>query len=115
MSIQKLPFEVLAQILGDVAEVNTREGATYTYGLSRAALPLSPSLSQRYVRGPLPADRLRWDVSSVLRCVCRKWHDWALQYALRVLYIRQWIGAEVSTHMSLPRRNPRYADCAAMV
>ncbi|KAF2844203.1 hypothetical protein T440DRAFT_523687 [Plenodomus tracheiphilus IPT5] len=103
-SIQKLPFEVLRQILGDVAEANTRDGATYTYGLSRASLPLSPTHSQRYVRGPLPPDQLRWDVSSVLRCVCRQWHDWALDYALRELYLRQWRGAERWVDLSPHRR-----------
>jgi hypothetical protein len=75
MSIHKVPLEVLAQILGDVAEANTRDGATYTYGLSRESLPLSTAHSQRYVRGPLPPDQLRWDVSSVLRSMCRQWHD----------------------------------------
>ncbi|KAI0572099.1 hypothetical protein Alg130_10633 [Pyrenophora tritici-repentis] len=87
-------MEVLSQILEDVAEANTRDGATYTYGLSRAPLSMSPMISQRYVRGPLSPDLLRWDVSSVLRCVCWKWHNWALRYALRELYIRQWRGSE---------------------
>lgn len=99
MSIQKLPFEILCQVLEDVAEANIRDGPTFTYGISGASMLLSPSHCQRYVRGRLPLDQLRWDASSVLRLVCRKWHGWALEYALRELYLKNWGSAEVSAFM----------------
>ncbi|KAJ6203790.1 hypothetical protein PSV09DRAFT_1115073 [Bipolaris maydis] len=104
MSIQTLPFEILSQILEDVAEANIRDGPTFTYGISGASMLLSPSHCQRYVRGLLPLDRLKWDVSSALRLVCRRWHDWALDYALRELYLKNWGGAEQWFDLSPHRR-----------
>jgi hypothetical protein len=101
MNIQRLPFEILCQILEEVTEANIRDSPTFTYGISGASMLVSPSHCQRYVRGPLPLDQLRWDVSSVVRLVCRQWHDWALDYALRELFLKNWGSAGVSTHMLL--------------
>jgi hypothetical protein len=95
MSVNGLPFEVLSEILVEVAKINQRDGATYIFGLSGASLLLQRTTPYRYVRGPASPDLLKWDASSVLRCVCWKWHEWALKYSLGNLYIRQWKGGEV--------------------
>jgi hypothetical protein len=96
MHIHNFPYEIISQILEEVTKGHIRDGPTYTYGLSQAPLPLQKVRLHRYVRGPTPPHFLNWDGSSMLRSVCRKWHDWALAYALKDVYIRYWDGAEVS-------------------
>ncbi|KAJ5047739.1 hypothetical protein PSV09DRAFT_2377703 [Bipolaris maydis] len=58
----------------------------------------------RYVRGLLLLDQLRWDVSSVLRLVCQTWHDWALDYALREVFLKNWGSVEFPRFGSAIRR-----------
>ncbi|KAF2844290.1 hypothetical protein T440DRAFT_473520 [Plenodomus tracheiphilus IPT5] len=94
MNIHKVPFEILSKILGDVAAANAEDGPTFTFGLSRSSLPLQRTALHRYVRGPLSPDLLKWDATSALRSVCWKWHEWALGYSLKSLYIRRWKGGE---------------------
>ena len=96
MKIQQLPFEILSKILEEVAEANIRDGPRYTFGLSQAPLPLQRSTLQRYVRGPVPPEMLKWDAICAIRTVCWQWHEWALEYALKSVYIRRWKGGEVS-------------------
>ncbi|OSS50791.1 hypothetical protein B5807_04166 [Epicoccum nigrum] len=94
MKIQQLPFEILSKILEEVAEANIRDGPRYTFGLSQAPLPLQRSTLQRYVRGPVPPEMLKWDAICAIRTVCWQWHEWALEYALKSVYIRRWKGGE---------------------
>lgn len=101
MQIKELPFEILSKILEEVAEANIRDGPTYTFGLSQAPLPLQKSTLQRYVRGPVPPEMLKWDAITAIRTVCWQWHEWALEYALKNVYIRRWKGGEVSMTQSL--------------
>lgn len=95
MHINDLPYEVLTQILGEVAHATVRDGPTFTFGLSQAPLPLQKASLQRYVRGPVPPELLKWDATAALRSVCWKWHEWGLDHSLRDLYIRRWKGGEV--------------------
>lgn len=101
MQIQQLPYEILSKILEEVAEANIRDGATYTFGLSQAPLPLQKSTLQRYVRGPVPPEMLKWDAICSIRTVCWQWHEWALEYALKNVYIRRWKGGEVSVTLDI--------------
>ena len=98
MQLNDFPYEVLAKILEETAKANIRDGPTYTFGLSQAPLPLQPATLQRYVRGPVPPEMLKWDATSALRLVCWKWHEWSLEYALKDVYIRRWKGGEVRSH-----------------
>jgi hypothetical protein len=93
-TIESLPSELLSLILENTAELNAKESANFTYGLSQAPLPIHKSPLERIVRGHKPLDTLRWDSVDAVRQVNSRWHDWALSYALRELYIRRWRGSE---------------------
>ncbi|KAF1840615.1 uncharacterized protein K460DRAFT_371820 [Cucurbitaria berberidis CBS 394.84] len=105
MNINDFPYEVLAKILEEVAKANIRDGPTYTFGLSQAPLPLQRATLQRYVRGPVPPELLKWDATSALRSVCWKWHEWALEHSLKDLYIRRWKGGERWAELSNRRES----------
>jgi len=106
MNINEFPYEILSNILEQAAKLNERDGVTYTFGLSQAPQPL-PYIStlQRYVRGPVPPDMLSWDVTAAIRNVCWKWHEWALGYAMKDVYIRRWKGSERWAELSLKRES----------
>ncbi|RPA78837.1 hypothetical protein BJ508DRAFT_416322 [Ascobolus immersus RN42] len=108
-SIQDLPFEILSTILHFAAESNALEGtvATYTYGLTEAPRPLGKSQPHKYVRGRVPDDILRWRASDSLRRVCSTWHDWAIGYSMKKLYIRRWRGGESWDTTFVNRDHPR--------
>ncbi len=93
--ISSLPYELLSAILEEAVRLNTRDAATYTYGLSQAPEPLHdvPTV-QKVVRGMVPPDVLRWKAADAIRRVCSTWHDWAVKYSMRELYIRRWRGSE---------------------
>ncbi len=93
-TVEDLPFELLSYILEEAAELNSCDNATYTYGLSEAPQPLRQTTLQRHVRGRVAPDVMRWNSSSALRQVNRRWHDWALDYSMKDLYVRRWRGSE---------------------
>lgn len=105
MHINELPYEVLSQILEEVAHATIRDGPTFTFGLSQAPLPLQKASLQRYVRGPVPPELLKWDATAALRSVCWKWHEWGLGHSLRDLYIRRWKGGERWAELSNRRQS----------
>jgi hypothetical protein len=102
MHINDFPYEVLSNILEEVTKAHIRDGPTYTFGLSQAPLPLQRASLQRYVRGPVPPELLKWDATSMIRSVCWKWHEWALEHSLKDVYIRRWKGGEVSQRPCSP-------------
>jgi hypothetical protein len=102
MHINDFPYEVLSKILEEVTKAHIRDGPTYTFGLSQAPLPLQKATLQRYVRGPVPPELLKWDATSMIRSVCWKWHEWALEHSLKDVYIRRWKGGEVRASRTLP-------------
>lgn len=93
-SFEDLPFEILSQILTLAAELNVNEEATYTYGLTQAPRSNQRHPLQRYVRGRVPTDVLRWNTVNSYRLVNSRWHHWALSYALKDVYVRRWRGGE---------------------
>ena len=93
-SINHLPYELLSAILQEAAELNIHENAQYTYGLSQAPEPLQAIQMQRVVRGQVPPDTLKWNAVDAIRRVNQKCHQWALEYALRNLFITRWRGSE---------------------
>ena len=93
-SIDDLPYELLTVILEAAAEFNIRENAQYTYGLSQAPEPLQDIQMQCVVRGQVPPDTLKWNAVDAIRKVNRQCHHWALEYALRSLFITRWRGSE---------------------
>lgn len=96
MHIKDFPYEVLSRILEIVTKAQMRDGPTYTCGLSQAPLPFQKATLQRYVRGPIPPELLKCDATSLIRSVCWKWHEWAMEHSLKDVYIRRWNGAEPS-------------------
>lgn len=105
MHINEFPYEILSKILEEAANANIRDGPTYTFGLSQAPLPLQRATLQRYVRGPVPPELLKWDATSALRSVCWIWHDWALEHSLKDVYIRRWKGGERWAELSNRRES----------
>ena len=100
MHINSLPTEITTLILEYAACANQRGGVSYSYGLCQTSslTPLSPQRNvganskpklNRYVRGPIPPDTLRWDATAAMRQVCWAWHEWALRYALRDVFIKR--------------------------
>lgn len=85
-----LPYELLSTILEAAASSNARSIQNYTYGVDTT----SNGKGQRILRGQVAPDALRWLSADAIRHVNRQWHDWAVQYALRDLYIRRWRGSE---------------------
>jgi hypothetical protein len=96
MHVKTLPYEILSAILTEVAQENIETGPTYVFGLSQAPQPLQKTPLQRYVRGLIQPQLLKWDATSTIRTVCWRWHEWALKYSLNDIYIQRWNGAEVS-------------------
>lgn len=94
-SISDLPFELIDAILTEATQLNMKDIATFTYGLSQAPEPLR-DLPQmlRVIRGGVPPDALQWHATNCLREVNQAWHDWALVYAMKTIYIRRWRGSE---------------------
>ncbi|KAF2468252.1 uncharacterized protein BDR25DRAFT_291017 [Lindgomyces ingoldianus] len=105
MHINEFPYEILSKILDETTKGNIRNGPTYTFGLSQAPLPLQKASLQRYVRGPVPPEMLKWDSTSAIRLVCWQWHQWALDYALNDVYIRRWKGGERWAELSNRRES----------
>lgn len=96
-TIEDLPYEILSQILKYAADENVSDSNSivYTYGISSASRPLhQKSALQKYIRGRVPTDVLRWNAVSAFRHVNSRWHNWALSFAVKELYIRRWRGGE---------------------
>jgi len=102
MNINAFPLEILGNILEQAAELNKKESVTFTFGLSQPPQSGQQKL-QRYVRGPVPPALLKWDASCALRLVCKRWHDWAISYALKDVFIKSWRGSERWCDLSLQR------------
>jgi hypothetical protein len=83
MCINNVPYEVLSKILEDVTQARVRDGPTYTFGFSQAPQPLQRTPLQRYVRGLISPQLLKWDATSSIRAVCWKWHEWGLEHSLK--------------------------------
>ena len=96
MDINGLPNEILCAILEYTVKFVELDGVNFSYGLHHnlSTEPNPPRKFSRYLRGPLPPYQQRWDAVDTIRLVCQKWHDWALDYALREIYVKNWIGAE---------------------
>jgi hypothetical protein len=97
-SFTDLPFEIVSQILSIAAELNANDPDTvkYSYGLTQAGRPIQKkTYIQKYLRGHLPTDVLRWNSVDSIRRVNHVFHEWALSFALKELYIRRWQGGEV--------------------
>ncbi|KAI4091107.1 MAG: hypothetical protein LQ344_004335 [Seirophora lacunosa] len=101
-TLASLPCELLTSILETAASFNARDLQQYTYGFHSAT-------HDRTLRGHVAPDASRWLSTKSIRCVCRQWHDWVTQYALRALYIRRWRGSERKT-VNLFTRYPALAS-----
>lgn len=108
-SFQDLPFELVSEILSIAASLNQNDSETvsYTYGLTQAPRPLQKkTYIQKYLRGRVPTDVMRWDSVDAIRQVSSSWHQWALSHALKELYIRRWQGGETWMQKSLDNTLP---------
>ena len=93
-SMDGLPYEIFSKILLEATEINLQELPQYTYGLSQAPEPLRDVHMQRVIRGQKAVDAIRWEAVDSIRQVNNQWHEWAVDYALREIYIRRWQGSE---------------------
>ena len=97
-SFEDLPYELVSEILSITADLNANDPdmVTYSYGLTQAPRPPPHNKTniQKYVRGRVPTDILRWNSVDAIRQVNSRWHHWALSHALQELYIRRWQGGE---------------------
>ncbi|CAZ83930.1 unnamed protein product [Tuber melanosporum] len=93
-SIEDLPFEILSDILSIAAQLNSTDTPSYTYGLTQAQRTLQRTQTQIYLRGRTTPDVLRWHLVNSFRLVNSRWHEWALGYAMREIYVRKWRGGE---------------------
>ncbi|KAF8477428.1 hypothetical protein BDZ91DRAFT_709230 [Kalaharituber pfeilii] len=98
-TIASLPWEIIANVLILAAEANITEGyaPSYTYGLSQVSrtLQLHHKVQvQKHITGRIPPDILRWKASDAIRQTCSVWHEWALGYNFKELYVRRWRGGE---------------------
>jgi hypothetical protein len=103
-NINDLPQELLSNILLLATKANQNENETFTYGLTNTTLPLLPPKLNRYVRGPVTAESLRWDATRSIRQVSSRWHTWALSYNLEHVFERKSPGSERWAELSLNRR-----------
>ena len=88
ITLDALPYELWSDILERAADINRNEGPRFSYGISQAPEPLKDvPIVQRVIRGYLPPDVTRWNSVSDIRQVNAKWHDWAVQHAMKELYI----------------------------
>ncbi|KAL6719282.1 hypothetical protein ACLMJK_003521 [Lecanora helva] len=94
LNINDLPYEIFSTILEVAAAINSRDVPRYTYGLSQAPEPMRDPPIQRFIRGQASPGVIRWNASKSIRQVGRKWHDWAISYALKDLHISRWRGSE---------------------
>lgn len=92
LTLYTLPTEVVYEILEIAAELNSREIASYVFGMSKAST--SGDALDKYVRAPMAPDILRWDSACEIRQVCSSWHAWALKYALKDIYFQEMRGTE---------------------
>jgi hypothetical protein len=108
MSLNSLPNEILCAILEEVVKLNEKDGVVFTYGLSKLPACSNTDVStkiQRYVRGPTPPYQLKWDATSSIRLVCKRWHSWALAYSVSDMYVKIWQKSErwfdLTTHRGM--------------
>lgn len=102
MNINAFPTEILSAILEQAAEANQEAGVTFTFGLNDVG-PAPRRNFQRYVKGPVPPSLLKWDATQAIRCVCSRWHEWGVSYALKDVYIKCWRGSERWVDLTLDR------------
>ena len=93
MHINELPGEILNHILLLATRANEVDSPTFTYGLSKLPGPFPhdeeiDTKAERYVRGPLTAEGLRWDATKAIRQVCSGWHEWANSYNFEQVFER---------------------------
>ena len=94
LRLPDLPYELFSAILSRAARLNSGGNAKYTYGLSQAPEPAQDVRMQRVVRGYTPIDSQKWMAVDAMRQINRRFHDWAVEYALKDLYITRWRGSE---------------------
>lgn len=109
MRINDFPAEILDKVLEWAAVFNEKDGVQFTYGLSKTPQPHVTAKIEKSLRGEIRPDVRRWHASSSMRQVCAYWHDWALAYSLKHLYVRKWRGSERWANLPLrPSQYPLY-------
>ncbi|KAF6240259.1 hypothetical protein HO173_001870 [Letharia columbiana] len=95
-SINDLPYELLSQILENVICFNVEQNSRRTYGFDMELhAPPDPDVRmQRLLKGLMTPDSVRWTASNTIRRVNSRWHDLALKYSFRDLYVLSWRGSE---------------------
>ena len=98
MHINELPEEILSDILLLATKANEADGVSFTYAVQHEPLAQlrneESKAREKYVRGPLPVELVRWDSTFEIRHVCSAWHEWAAAYSFKDIYERRWQGSE---------------------
>ena len=96
-AIDDLPYELLSQILDNVIRFNVEQNSqkkTYGFDMGLHAPPEPDTRISRLPKGLMTPDSVRWTASNTIRKVSPRWHEMALQYAFRDLYVLSWRGSE---------------------
>ena len=89
-SVEDLPFEIFSEILSIATQLNSTDTPSYAYGLTQAQKTLQRTQTQIHLRGRTTPDALRRDLVNSFRLVNSRWHQWALGYPMKGVYIRKW-------------------------
>lgn len=99
VTINDLPHELLSQILENVIRYKVEQNSQTTYGFDMGVhFPPDPDVRmQRLLKGLMTPDSVRWTASNIIRKVSSRWHEMALKYAFRDIYVLSWRGSERHT------------------
>lgn len=107
-NINDLPYELLSQILEIVLRSNVEQNSrkTYAFDMGLHAPPDPDVRMQRLLKGLMTPDSVRWTASDTIRRVNPRWHDLALKYSFKDLYVLSWRGSEKYTLSGIARTKP---------
>lgn len=96
VTINDLPHELLSQILENVIRYKVEQNSQTTYDSDMGVhFPPDPDVRmQRLLKGLMTPDSVRWTASNTIRKVSSRWHEMALKYAFRDIYVLSWRGSE---------------------
>ena len=95
-TIKDLPYELLSSIFEHVIRSKVEQNFLKLNSLDTKfhALPDPDIRMQQLIKGRMTPDAVRWIASYTIRQVNSRWHEIALGYAFRDLYVLSWRGSK---------------------